>query len=80
MKKTARNGTTNYPKGQGNLPKVWSPTDLETLRYSNACRPRGRPPKYARDGSPYTSAVAAMEHRLRIREGLATPSGEEIAT
>ena len=26
MKKTARNGTTNYPKGQGNLPMVWSPT------------------------------------------------------
>ena len=58
-------------------PKCGAQLLLDTLRYSHTCKPRGRPRKYTRDGSPYTSAVAAMELRLRIRESCtATAQGE----
>ena len=57
-------------------PKCGASVLLDTLRYSHSCKPRGRPPKYIRDGSPYTSAVAAMEQRLLLKNGSAESSPE----
>ena len=49
-------------------PKCGTEMQFRTLRFSHVCGRRpGRPRKFDPDGSPWSSAVAALESRLAAR-------------